>query len=257
MFIPLFKSIKLFSRQGRKFYGFINSVTGIRPGKTELYRQALVHKSVLRRKSSNEPYNNERLEYLGDAILGAIVAQELYALFPTEDEGFLTKTRSRIVSRVNLNQIALNMGLNNWIKFHPPGDISQTHILGDALEAIIGAIFLDKGYGSARKFVRNRILTRYLDLQQIVENDTNYKSILIEWGQKHKCPVQFVTEEYPDPKENGPVFIAKAIIGSQITGQGTGNSKKEAEQKAANEALENVDTLELPDEDFEASDNLY
>lgn len=241
MFIPLFKSIKLFSRQGRKFYGFINSITGVRPGKTELYHQALVHKSVLRHKSRKEPFNNERLEYLGDAILGAIVAHELYSLFPYQDEGFLTKTRSRIVSRANLNQIALDMGLQNWINFHPPGDISQTHILGDALEAIIGAIFLDKGFGSARKFVRNRILAKHLDLQQIIENDTNFKSILIEWGQKNKCPIHFITEEYPVTEENGPVFIARAMINNQVSGEGTGNSKKEAEQKAANEALEKVE----------------
>lgn len=245
MFIPLFKSIKLFSRKGRKFYRFIISTTGIRPGKTELYRQAMVHKSVLRRQSSTkESFNNERLEYLGDAILGAIVAQELYLLYPQEDEGFLTKTRSRIVSRANLNQIAQDMGIESWIKFHPPGDISQTHILGDALEAVIGAIFLDKGYGSARKFVRNRILSEYLDLQQIVENDTNYKSILIEWGQKHKCPVHFITEEHPVTDDNGPLFIARAIIKDEVSGQGIGNSKKEAEQKAASEALENVETEE-------------
>jgi ribonuclease-3 len=244
VFIPLFKSIKLFSRKGRKFYRFIISTTGVRPVKTEIYRQALVHKSVLRRKSKKEPFNNERLEFLGDAILGAIVAQELYLLYPFQDEGFLTKTRSRIVSRANLNQIALDMGLQNWIKFHPPGDISQTHILGDALEAIIGAVFLDKGFGSARKFVRNRILAKYLDLKQIVEKDTNYKSILIEWGQKHKCPIHFVTEEYPVSEENGPVFIARAIVNHQISGQGTGNSKKEAEQKAAKEALENAEAAD-------------
>ncbi|MBZ4675887.1 MAG: rnc [Anaerophaga sp.] len=241
MFIPLFKSIKLFSRKGRKFYKFINSITGIRPGNIDLYHQAVVHKSVIRR-NRRKPFNNERLEYLGDAILGAVVAQELYLLYPNEDEGFLTKTRSRIVSRANLNQIALDMGLQEWIQFHPPGDISQTHILGDALEAIIGAIFLDKGYGSSRKFIRNRILTKYLDLKQIVENDTNYKSILIEWGQKNKHPVHFITEEYPVTEDNGPVFIARAIVNEKISGMGTGNSKKEAEQKAANEALENVQT---------------
>jgi len=241
VFIPLFKSIKLFSRKGRKFYRFINSITGIRPGNTDLYHQAMVHKSVIRR-NRRKALNNERLEYLGDAILGAVVAQELYLLYPKEDEGFLTKTRSRIVSRANLNQIALDMGLQEWIQFHPPGDISQTHILGDALEAIIGAIFLDKGYGSSRKFIRNRILTKYLDLKQIVENDTNYKSILIEWGQKNKRPVHFITEEYPVTEDNGPVFIARAIVNEKISGMGTGNSKKEAEQKAANEALENVQT---------------
>jgi ribonuclease-3 len=186
-------------------------MTGIRPGKIELYKQALVHKSVIRQKSSRcTSYNNERLEYLGDAILGAIVAQELYLLYPTEDEGFLTKTRSRIVSRVNLNQIAQEMELQKWIRFYPLGDISQTHILGDALEAVIGAVFLDKGYENARKFVRNHILAKYLDLKQIVENDTNYKSILIEWGQKNKCPVYFITKEYSVAMENGPTFIAIA-----------------------------------------------
>ena len=238
MFIPLFKSIKLFSRKGRKFYRFIISITGIRPSRTDLYYQAMVHKSVEKRYSKNKPYNNERLEYLGDAILGAVVAQELYLLFPDEDEGFLTKTRSRIVSRSNLNQIAFEMGLQNWIQFHPPGDISQTHILGDALEAFIGAIFLDKGYGSSRKFIRDRILTKYLDLKQIVENDTNYKSLLIEWGQKNKCPVQFITEEQKE--ERNTVFIARAVINNKISGMGKGYSKKEAEQNAANEALENV-----------------
>ncbi|MFO7999782.1 MAG: ribonuclease III [Marinilabilia sp.] len=240
MFIPHIRSIKLFSRQGRKFYRFIVQITGIRPGKTEIYRQSLVHKSVIRRKSKKESYNNERLEFLGDAVLGTIVAQELYLLYPSGDEGFLTKTRSRIVSRANLNQIAYDMGLQDWIWFHPPGDISQTHILGDALEALIGAVFLDKGFSSARKFVRNRILSKHLDLQQIVETDTNFKSNLIEWGQKNKNPVHFITEEYPVTEENGPVFIARAIVNEQISGEGTGNSKKEAEQKAANEALMKV-----------------
>ncbi|MGQ1889114.1 ribonuclease III [Thermophagus sp. OGC60D27] len=242
MFIPLFKSIKLFSRRGRKFYRFINSITGIRPSNTDLYYQAMVHKSAIRRHSGKKPINNERLEYLGDAILGAVVAQELFLLFPNEDEGFLTKTRSRIVSRANLNQIALEMGLQNWIQFHPPGDISQTHILGDALEAIIGAIFLDKGYGSSRKFIRNRILTKYLNLKDIIENDTNYKSLLIEWGQKNKCPVQFITEEYLESKNKNIIFIARAVVNDKISGMGRGNSKKEAEQNAANEALENVQT---------------
>ena len=242
MFIPLFKSIKLFSRKGRKFYRFINSITGIRPGNADLYYQAMVHKSAIRRNSNRKPFNNERLEYLGDAILGAVVAQELFLLFPDNDEGFLTKTRSRIVSRANLNQIALEMGLQEWIQFHPPGDISQTHILGDALEAVIGAIFLDKGYGSARKFIRDRILTKYLDLKAIVENDTNFKSLLIEWGQKNKCPVQFVTEELEESNDKSIIFVARAIVNDKISGMGRGTSKKEAEQNAAGEALENVQT---------------
>jgi len=207
-----------------------------------MYHLALVHKSVgKRKKTSGRPFNNERLEFLGDAVLGTIVAQELYALYPDKDEGFLTKTRSRIVSRTNLNQIAQDMELQNWIWFHPPGDISQTHILGDALEALIGAVFLDRGFDQARRFVRNRILSKYLDLQQIAETDTNFKSNLIEWGQKNKWPVHFITEEYPVTEENGPVFIAKALVNDAVAGEGTGNSKKEAEQMAAEKALNTVD----------------
>ncbi|MFW6389258.1 MAG: ribonuclease III [Marinilabiliaceae bacterium] len=242
MFIPLFNSIKLFSQQGRKFYRFIIKTTGIHPHHPDLYYQALVHKSVGRRKKvSRRPFNNERLEFLGDAVLGTIVAQELYTLYPEEDEGFLTKTRSRIVSRTNLNQIARDMGLQNWMWFHPPGDITQTHILGDALEALIGAIFLDRGFAQAKKFVKNRILSKYLDLQQIAETDTNFKSNLIEWGQKHKWPIHFITEEYPVTEENGPLFIAKALVNDAVAGEGTGNSKKEAEQMAAEKALNKVD----------------
>jgi len=243
VFIPLFfKPIKLFSRQGRKFYRFIITTTGIRPYHSELYHQALVHKSVgKRKKSSRKPFNNERLEFLGDAVLGTIVAQELYALYPDEDEGFLTKTRSRIVSRSNLNQIARDMDIQSWMWYHPPGDITQTHILGDALEALIGAVFLDRGFRQAQKFIRNRILSKHLDLQQIVETDTNFKSNLIEWGQKNKWPIHFITEEYPVTEENGPVFFAKAIVNDEIAGEGTGNSKKEAEQMAAENALDKVD----------------
>jgi len=241
VFIPLFTSIKLFSAQRKKFYRFITNTTGVRPNQTELYHQALVHKSAAKReKPSKRPFNNERLEFLGDAVLSTIVAQELYALYPGEDEGFLTKTRSRIVSRVNLNQIARDMGLQNWMRFHPPGDITQTHILGDALEALVGAVFLDRGFGQARKFVKTRILSKHLDLQQIVKNDTNFKSNLIEWGQKNKYPVHFITEEYPVTEENGPVFIAKALVNDEIAGEGTGNSKKEAEQMAAEKALDKV-----------------
>jgi ribonuclease-3 len=195
---------------------------------------------VRRKKSSNHTFDNERLEFLGDAVLGTIVAQELYLLYPTGDEGFLTKTRSRIVSRANLNQIAYEMGLKEWMRFHPPGDISQTHILGDALEALIGAVFLDRGFGKARNFVRNRIISKHLDLQQIVQNDTNFKSNLIEWGQKNKRPVHFITEEYPVTEENGPVFIARALVNEEISGEGTGGSKKEAEQMAAEKALQQV-----------------
>ena len=237
-----FKSIKLFPPKRRKFYRFLVSTTGIRPGNIALYEQAFVHRSTLK-KNKKGYENNERLEYLGDAIIGAIVAQELYLLFPDKDEGFLTKTRARIVNRVNMNKVAQKMDLQRYILFNPPSDITQTHVLGDALEAIIGAIFIDKGYGKARKFIRKKIMSEYLDLHQIVKNDTNYKSMLIEWGQKNRHSVHFITEEYPVTDAHAPLFIARALINAEIAGQGKGTTKKEAQQKAAGEAMEKVDTF--------------
>jgi ribonuclease-3 len=219
------------------------SKTGIRPGNISLYEQAFVHRSTLRRHQKGYEINNERLEYLGDAIIGAVVAQELYQLFPDKDEGFLTKTRAKIVNRANMNKIAGKMELQKYIQFNPPSDISQTHVLGDALEAIIGAIFIDKGYSKARKFIRKKIMAEYLDLPHIVKNDSNYKSMLIEWGQKNRHSVHFITEEYPISNLNGPLFVSQALIDSETAGQGEGNTKKEAQQKAAGEAMGKVDAI--------------
>ncbi len=243
MIVQSLKSIKLFSRRRREFYRFLLSITGIRPGNIALYEQAFVHKSILRRRKKEYSLNNERLEYLGDAIIGAVIAQELYLIFPTKDEGFLTKTRARIVSRVNMDELAQKMGLQRYIQFYPPDEISQTHVLGDALEAVIGALFIDKGYRKTRKFIRKKILAQHLDLHQIVKNDTNYKSMLIEWGQKNRHTVHFITEEYPVTDQNGPLFISRALVNAKTAGEGEGSNKKEAQQEAAREAIGRVSIL--------------
>lgn len=245
MLKPLLYIIKLLPFKRRKFYGFIKSTTGLTPGSIDLYELAMIHKSAMLKHDHTKKYiNNERLEYLGDAILGAVVAEILYQYFPHKNEGFLTKTRSRLVNRSLLNSIALEMGLHKWVKTQSLLDVAQTSILGDALEALIGAVYLDKGYDKCKLFITKKILNRFINLQQIAREDNNYKSLLIEWGQKHKKSVNFITEEIHTFSETVTQFKAKALIEDELLGEGQGNSKKEAQQNAAQKALDSIEQLQ-------------
>lgn len=240
MLKSLITSLKLFPRKGKKFYCLIRNITGFYPSNPELYRLALLHKSLMNKEHNGQLVNNERLEYLGDAILGAVVAHELYIRFPSKDEGVLTKIRSRIVNRVNMNQLALQMGLGDLIKTQPFTDVANTHIPGDALEAVIGALYLDKGYPAAKQFVCRRIIDQTDGLEDVVESDSNFKSLLIEWGQKNRSDINFVTEEYSNSDETQNSFISHIYINKLLAGTGKGNSKKESQQQAANAALSKV-----------------
>lgn len=237
--------IKLFSLRGKKFYSSISTITGFRPTNIDLYKQAFIHKSAMIKGPNGKYINNERLEFLGDAILGSIIAEELYQRFPRRNEGFLTKTRSRIVNRSLLNEIALKMGLGEWIKAQYQIDISQTSIPGDALEALVGAVYLDKGYTNCQQFVMEKIIAPYVNLNKVAKKDSNYKSLLIEWGQKHKKCINFITEEQHVSNGSAPLFIAQASIDSEPTGEGKGFSKKEAQQNAARQALKVVKNKEF------------
>ena len=240
MIKPLLHIIKLFPFRREKFYGFIRQLIGIKPNDIEIYRLAFIHKSAMIRGKDKRFINNERLEFLGDAMLGAIVADTLYKRFPGKNEGFLTKTRSRIVNRTLLNKIAFKMGLGDWINAQSKIDIAQTSILGDALEALIGAIYVDKGYTACETFIMERIITQYIDLKTVAKKDSNYKSLLIEWGQKNKQSVQFITEEKHLSGSVAALFIAKAAIDDDVIGEGEGFSKKEAQQNAAKNALQEL-----------------
>ncbi|WP_430817940.1 ribonuclease III [Carboxylicivirga sp. N1E11] len=237
--------IKRFPLRRETFYGFVRNTTGLRPGDLSIYQQALVHKSAMKKEGGKRYVNNERLEFLGDAMLGAIVADELYRQFPHKNEGFLTKTRSRIVNRSLLNKIALKMGLGEWIDAQSKIDITQTSILGDALEAFIGAVYVDKGYAACQDFVLQQIVYRYIDLKRVAHKDTNYKSLLIEWGQKHKQSVHFITEEKHQSSDTAPTFVARAAVDGEVVGHGEGFSKKEAQQNAARHALKMQQTKVL------------
>ncbi|WP_235714386.1 ribonuclease III [Alkaliflexus imshenetskii] len=236
-------SLKLLVRKDRKFYCLIKKITGITPVNAHYYHLAFLHKSLMRKDEQGAPLNNERLEYLGDAVLSAVVAHELFLRFPEKDEGALTKMRSRIVNRHNMNQLALKMGLNQLIRTQPLADMAQTHIPGDALEALIGAIYLDRGYKQTYRFILKKIINKQPNLISFVENDTNFKSLLIEWGQKNKCNIHFVTEEYPSQLANEMIFVAQAFINNKMLGEGEGSSKKEAQQNAACKALSNVSEI--------------
>jgi ribonuclease-3 len=234
------KLIKLLSPQGKKLYFSIRILTGIRPKNISLYRLALTHKSVLERDENRQILSNDRLEYLGDAMLSAIIAQELYNKYPDGSEGFLTKTRSKIVNRTQLNDIAYSMGVADIIQTKLQTDPTKTHVLGDALEALIGAIFIDRGFEACRKFIIKEILDKHINIDNLTRKDSNYKSMLIEWSQKHKKNILFTTNEHHSTNEVSPVFISTVTIEDEKAGVGEGSSKKEAQQNAARIAMEKV-----------------
>lgn len=240
MFSQLFKRIKLFSRKREKFFILIKTMTGISPKNLSLYQLAFLHKSVQYKDSNGSFLCNERMEFLGDAILGAVIAHELYRLFPDEDEGVLTKMRSRIVNRTLLNQVGLQMNLDQIIKIQTQVNLAQTHILGDAVEALIGAFFLDHGYYKTRIFILEKIITPHFNIFEIALKDSNYKSLLIEWGQRKKLNVVFLIDQLEAEGHLSNVFKACVKINGEIFGEGLGNSKKEAQQNAARIAYKKV-----------------
>lgn len=233
----ILQRVKLFSSSRKEFYLFLKNILGFYPQNLKLYDLAFIHKSASILDSQGNHVNNERLEYLGDAILGAIIADFLYNRFPQEDEGFLTKTRSKLVNRSFLTKLTYDMGLNVFINSNTTKNIDNSHIYGDALEALIGAIYLDKDYQTAKYFVTKRILSQFVNLNEIEQNDTNFKSQLIEWSQKNKKEIKFETTEKISERTKQPKFIAVVEIDNTEIGKGTGTSKKEAQQNAARQTL--------------------
>jgi ribonuclease-3 len=184
--------------------------------------------------------NNERLEYLGDAVLGTIVAEYLYNRFPFKDEGFLTQLRSRVVNRSFLTQLTFKMRLNRYVVSNANSVSESSHLYGDLLEAFIGAIYLDCGYAVTKQFVIKKIFNQHVDIQEMEKVDNNFKSQLIEWGQKIKQEVEFKTVTNPDSGPEKMPFISNACVDGKVMGTGEGYSKKEAQQNAAQQALEKV-----------------
>lgn len=179
-------------KESPEFYRFFKNVLGFTPRHTELYHTAFIHRSVAATHEGHR-INNERLEYLGDAVLGAIVAEYLYKKYPLRGEGFLTEMRSKIVSRKSLGQLARKIGLVELVEHQPASDGAFKSLGGDALEALIGAIYLEKGFRFTRRLIIKRLLCTYIDIDAVATTDWNYKSKMIDWGQKNHRKVTFET----------------------------------------------------------------
>lgn len=217
----------------RKYYSIVNKLFGIHPRNIELYKLALLHRSASIELSDGTQLNNERLEFLGDAVLETIVSDYLFVEFPHFNEGGLTRMRSKIVSRQTLNSLAHRIGLDRYVIQHTNSSIIHKNIHGDALEAMIGALYLDCGYERVNKLLINKIFRHYLNLDEIMSSETDHKSRLIEWCQKNRQTVLFKTGPDTDYTTHHPVFRSIVIIDGIEVGHGRGETKKEAEQHAA------------------------
>ncbi|MFV0366121.1 MAG: ribonuclease III [Mangrovibacterium sp.] len=240
--ISLFGSrVKLFSPKRKEFYFFLKEMIGCKPKNMELYETAMIHKSVSKISAQNIPINNERLEYLGDAILGSIVAEFLYNRFPAQDEGFLTQMRSKLVNRTFLTQLTQDIELDIFIQTNINTKNTNSHIYGDAFEAFIGALYLDLGYRCTKDFIVKRLIPNHVDLNEVASSNENYKSLLIEWAQKNKKELKFNTNELPSPNGGKSSGFAASVMSDGIRlGKGRGASKKEAQQEASKAALEKI-----------------
>lgn len=223
----------------KHLYKSVKHLIGSSPTNINLYRLAFLHASASKEsvaKSYKE--SNERLEFLGDSVLGMITASYLFQKFPFKDEGFLTEIRSRMVSRESLNVLGRKLGLEEVIEYESlkRSSMSRSSMYGDALEAFIGAVYLDKGFAFTQKFIVKKILTQYFDLDTVVQNNPNFKSLLIEWAQKEGKKVLFTLDE--EGTHHDKEFTALVLLEGENISSGKGYSKKKAEQNAAMKACE-------------------
>jgi ribonuclease-3 len=210
---------------------------GFYPHKISLYQEALMHKSMLAHAKSGTPLNNERLEFLGDAVLDAVVGEIVFHHFPKKREGFLTNTRSKIVQRESLGKLATEIGLDKLIRQNEHNKTHNSYLAGNAFEALIGAIYLDRGYGHCKTFIRKKIMHSLIDIDKLAYKEVNFKSKLLEWCQKHKVTLEYILLDETKTEDGSPLFNTKVVIGGYECARGKGYSKKESHQKASCNAL--------------------
>jgi len=239
MALPLFGFFRRIVGGDKEFRQAITTVTGLTPTNVQLYRLAFTHSSAVRQQGeSGRQQSNERLEFLGDAVLGTVVAEYLFKKFPYEQEGFLTEVRSRIVNRESLNAIALKLGLDKLVMLDAgQGRAARSRsVNGNALEALVGAVYLDLGYKSARKFILNRLVKGFVDVKSLTTTTANFKSKLVEWAQREGRTVRY--DIHGEARPGGVMeFTAHVVVDDEAVATGMGLSKKQAEQLAAERAL--------------------
>ncbi len=228
-------SVKVLFSSDRRLYHSLHNLLGFYPGNLAVYKLAFCHRSSAEEHPSGIKLSNERLEYLGDAILGAIVAELLFKKFPYKEEGFLTEMRSKIVNREHLNRLALKLGIDHFMNGSIDPSAKSRSVYGDAFEALIGAVYIDKGYTIVRRVLLDRFIKHHVDIEVLEELDSNFKSKLINWGQRERKKVEF---ELVDELDNGGKRLLRVRVlveGAEIA-RGEDFSKKRAEQIAANKA---------------------
>ena len=232
--------IKLPVCKDRELYRSFHQILGFYPRNIYPYKVAVMHKSM-GFKEEGKRINNERLEFLGDAILGAVVGHIVFKQFPNKSEGFLTNTRSNIVKRQSLNKIAREIGFDKLILSNYKQQTHNSYVNGNAFEALVGAIYLDRGYGHCVRFVRKLVLNHLVNIEKAAYGEVNHKSKLIEWGQKHHIEIDFSVEQSVG-NEPSPIFRSCAKVAGITCGEGQGYSKKESQQFAAKEALNRLNS---------------
>ena len=230
--------IRLLSHKDRESYLLLYSILGFVPGDIKIYRLAMTHSSSSLR-GGRKLVCNERLEFLGDAVLSSVTSDFLYSKFRNEREGFLSKSRSNLVCREKLNELALEIGLDRFISACGLPQTHNSYIYGNALEALVGAVYIDKGYMQCRRFLLDKEFSRIKDIDEVVKSDKNYKSRLIEWAQKNHHTVDFriVHEEL---RKDGVYFVCEVEVDSEVCGIGEGFSKRESQQNAARVAIDRI-----------------
>ena len=237
----LIDRIKLPFRKEKELFSALYDILGFYPRHIELYKQALLHKSIKSRNEKGTPMNNERLEFLGDAILDAVVADIVFKHFKGKREGFLTNARSKLVQRDTLNKLAQEMGIASLLLSSSHNTTHNSYIGGNAFEALVGAIYLDKGYNACMHFMKKRILDHLINIDKVAYKEVNFKSKLIEWAQKNRVSLEFkLISQTRTADDASPLFETIAVIEGLDAKAGKGYSKKESQQQAAKATLQKL-----------------
>lgn len=238
--ITFFSNFKYYFSKDRVLFIRIKQITGIAPLNLSCYKQSLRHHSIASKiHNSGSKDSNERLEFLGDAVLNSVIAEYLFKKYPYKDEGFLTELRSKIVSRVSLNDLALKIGLSELVEYDRKSmqNINvRNSIFGNALEAFIGAIFLDKGFKKSKYFIIEKLLRLHIDVDKLQQTEKNFKGRLIEYTQKSGMNLDFKVDELAHGKQK--IFKVSVIVNKKMFGEAEHTNKKQAEQQASEKALE-------------------
>ena len=232
--------MKLPFRKEKELFSSLYDIIGFYPRHIEHYKTALTHKSIGQKGANGKPLNNERMEFLGDALLDAVVGHIVYDHFEGKREGFLTNTRSNLVSRESLGKLADEMGLTELIHSNGSNRSHNSYMAGNAFEALVGAIYLDQGYDAVMRFMKKRILKEMINIDKVAYKEVNFKSKLLEWTQKNRVRMEFRMLKQDKDEKGSPIFGFMVVIEGVEAERGQGYSKKEAQQIASKETLQRL-----------------